>query len=56
MSFLVRGFAYFAERIWEVRSDKVKKLIKKLLTLDPDNRISAVDAMADDWFTSKVST
>lgn len=39
----------FADPSWNNVSDKAKDLISKLLTYDPDQRLSAEDALKHPW-------
>ena len=44
----------FTENIWGQRSQSCKDLIKKMLTIDPKERISCVDALQHPWIRQKV--
>lgn len=45
----------FHERYWGHVSDEAKDLIRAMLTVDPDLRISANDAMNSSWITADSS-
>lgn len=46
---IVAGKFTFDEEDWEGVSDHAKDLVSKLLVLDPDNRITAAEAIRHDW-------
>jgi len=39
----------FSDAVWSQISDKAKALITKLLTYDPDQRVSAEEALKHPW-------
>ena len=47
---VLKGQFEFPKDEWESVSDKAKNLIKKMLTVDPKKRISALDSLQDVWF------
>ena len=47
---VLEGKFEFPEEDWKHVSDEAKNLIKKMLTMDIDKRISALEAMNDPWF------
>ena len=51
----LKGTYSLEEPIWESVSDNAKDLLKKLLTVEPEERITASDALTHPWFdVSKV--
>lgn len=44
----------FRDRIWSAVSDNAKDLISKMLTKDPDYRITAAEALKDPWFAQPI--
>ncbi|KAI8878423.1 Pkinase-domain-containing protein, partial [Backusella circina FSU 941] len=46
---IVRGDYQFDEEYWSEISEEAKALIKKFLTLDPKKRITADEALQDQW-------
>lgn len=46
---IVAGKYEFEADDWDDISDEAKNLVKKMLVLDPDQRISAMDALRDPW-------
>lgn len=44
-----RGQVVFRDPIWDLVSDDAKDLVKLLLTTDPDERISAAEALHHPW-------
>ena len=47
---VLKGEFEFPEEEWDSVSDDAKKLIKKMLTNNPQKRISALDSLKDSWF------
>ena len=47
-----KGEFTFYDEDWEMISEGAKNLIRKMLTLNPKKRISAKEALADEWLTS----
>lgn len=45
----------FSDQCWSNISDNAKDLIKKLLTYDPDQRISAEEALKHPWIVEMSS-
>ena len=48
---VLKGKYEFSEEEWNDVSNEAKKLIKKMLEKNPRKRISALNALKDDWFT-----
>lgn len=46
----------FKSKVWNKVSQEAKNLVMKLLTLDPDKRLSAKEAMDDIWFKHNDTT
>ena len=46
---VLKGEFEFPEEEWDSVSDDAKKLIKKMLTNNPQKRISALDSLKDSW-------
>lgn len=53
-SLLIRSLFFRKEQIWKGVSNDAKDLISKLLTLKPENRISAADALKHPWLQKRV--
>ena len=51
---ILEGNFSFKHKIWNKISYEAKNLVKKLLELNPDKRLSAKQALEDDWF--KINT
>ena len=47
---ILEGNFTFKHKIWNKISYEGKNLVKKLLELNPDKRLSAKEALEDDWF------
>ena len=47
---ILNGTFTFKHKIWNKISNEGKDLVKKLLELNPNKRISAKEALEDDWF------
>ena len=47
---ILNGTFTFKHKIWNKISNEGKNLVKKLLELNPNKRISAKEALEDDWF------
>ena len=47
---ILEGKFYFKHKILNKISNDAKNLVKKLLEIDPDKRLSAKEALEDDWF------
>ena len=47
---ILEGNFTFKHKIWSKISYEGKNLVKKLLELNPDKRLSAKEALEDDWF------
>ncbi len=50
-----RGEFFFRPKKWGHVSESAKDFVEKLLVLDPDVRMTAQEAMAHPWITSKVA-
>ncbi|KAI8646090.1 kinase-like domain-containing protein [Parasitella parasitica] len=50
---IMKGKYDFDDENWEDISDEAKNLINKLLTFDPNKRITAEEAVKDIWITSE---
>jgi calcium-dependent protein kinase len=50
------GDVRFEGPLWDEISEEAKNFIKNLLQVNPDNRVTAYQAMYDPWFTSKAVT
>mmetsp|Transcript_42202 Transcript_42202/g.99028 ORF Transcript_42202/g.99028 Transcript_42202/m.99028 type:complete len:507 (+) Transcript_42202:77-1597(+) len=48
-----RGNYSFPKQYWDGVSDAAKELIKKMLTFDPEKRITAEKALHDPWMSNK---
>ena len=44
-----------ANKVWAVVTDDAKDLIKKLITVDPQARLSASEALCHQWFTNDLA-
>lgn len=51
MTNVLKGQFKFEGVEWIQISDQVKNLIKKMLEYDPNRRITAEQALADEWIT-----
>ena len=51
---VMSGVVSFSDPIWESISNDAIKLIKKMLVVNPKNRISAKDALRDTWVTGNM--
>ena len=51
-----RGTWEFRGQIWNNISDEAKDLVTKLMTKDPAQRLTAVDALAHPWIKEQVRT
>jgi len=49
MANVIKGKYTMIGEAWELTSKEAKDLLKKMLTYDPDKRISAIDALKDPW-------
>ena len=47
---VLKGKYVFPEKEWKEVSDEAKKLIKKMLEKNPRKRITALNALKDEWF------
>ena len=47
---ILKGKLDFPKEEWAGVSNDAKELIKKMLTVDPKKRVSALEAMSDKWF------
>ena len=47
---ILTGNLSFKNKIWNTISEEAKSLVKKLLEIDPEKRISAKDALKEKWF------
>ena len=47
---ILKGQIDFPKEEWSKISKEAKELIKKMLTLNPENRVSALEALSDKWF------
>ena len=47
---ILKGQVEFPEEDWSEVSEEAKDLIQKMLTKDPNQRISALDSMKEPWF------
>lgn len=47
---IIVGDLKFADAVWDNISDEAKDLIRRMMTYDPESRITAVEALAHPWF------
>ena len=45
-----KGQFAFSQKVWQTISDDAKDLVTKMLTFDPEKRISAQEALDHQWF------
>jgi len=53
---VLKGLYEFKDHEWAGVSESAKNLIKKMLTFEPDKRISAYEALNDPWFDEVLGT
>ena len=53
---MAKGKYDITEGSWKAISEEAKSLIKKMLDVDYSRRISAKDALADNWFKQAKDT
>jgi len=51
-----KGEFNFKDKEWANVSEKAKTFIKKMMTIDPNNRLSAEEALNDPWITETLSS
>ena len=52
---ILDGNVNFKHKIWNKISDDAKNLVIKLLQVDPSKRLSAAEALEDDWFKKNIN-
>jgi calcium-dependent protein kinase len=51
---IIVGDLKFTESIWNKISDEARDLIRRLMTYDPESRITASEALAHPWFSKYI--